>query len=61
MFPLTLAALVPILITLLVVGLVIYAVYWLLDTLALPGNIKQLAKVIIAIIALIYILQLFVR
>ncbi len=60
MFPLTLAALIPILVTLLIIGLVIYATYWLLDTLELPANIKQLAKVIIAIIALIYVLQLFV-
>ena len=60
MFPTTLQGVIPLLVQCLIFGLVVYAVYFVIDLLTLPANIKQIAKVIVAVVALIFLLQLFV-
>lgn len=49
-------ALVSFLLLLLVAGVVVWAIKWFLDMLTLPENIKTLVLVIIAIIALVWLL-----
>ena len=38
-------------------GLIVYAVFWFIDTLTLPANFKTVIKVIISIIALVFLLR----
>ena len=46
------------LISLLVLALVVVIVFYVIDLLGLPGKIVQIAKLIIGLIVLIYILRL---
>lgn len=47
------------LINLLIVGLVIWAINWFIDTvITLPPNVKMIAKIILGIVALIWLLRL---
>lgn len=52
--------LVSFLLTLLVLGIVIWGVFWFIDNvLTLPGNINQIVKVIISVIALVWLVSRF--
>ena len=47
------------LVTLLVIGLIIYVVNLVIGMLSLPPVVKTIALIIIGVIALLYILQIF--
>jgi hypothetical protein len=51
--------LVQLVIYLLLGGLVIYLVYWVLGMLTLPQPVKQIILVVVAIIALLWLLRTF--
>lgn len=52
-------SLIMLVIYILVIGLVVYALNWLLAQLALPQPVKTIILVIVAIIVLLWILQQF--
>ncbi len=43
---------------LLLAGLIVYAIYWFLGILNLPGQIKNIVMIIIGVIALLWLLKL---
>lgn len=47
------------LVTLLLGGLVIAVVYWILGMLTLPQNVKNIIMVVVAVLALIWLLTTF--
>ncbi len=52
--------LISLLISLLILGLVIWAIFYFIDNvLTLPGNVNQILKIVISIIALIYLVSRF--
>ena len=51
--------LIPLLVQLLIGGLIVYAIYWFVDLLKIPSPFNTMVKVIIAIIALIWLLRIF--
>lgn len=50
---------VDLIISLLLGGLVIYVVYWIIGMLAIPQQIKTVILVIIAVLALVWLLRSF--
>lgn len=53
--------LISLLVTLVVVGLIIYLLFWFIDNvLSLPQNMNQVVKVVISVIALIWLLTRFI-
>lgn len=44
-------------IALLILALVVIVAFYVIDLLGLPGNINKIAKLIIGLVALVYILQ----
>jgi len=55
---LSLEGLVPILIQLVVVGLVLYLLFWFIGYVGLPDPFAKIAKAIIALVGVIYLIQL---
>lgn len=52
--------LISLLITLVVIGIIIWAIFWFIDSvLTLPANINQIIKVVISLIALIWLISRF--
>ncbi len=45
------------LVTILVIFLVAYGAFWLIDMIGLPHPMNMIAKAIVAIVALVYLLQ----
>lgn len=59
MFPLTLTAIVTFIIALVLIGCVVWAIYWFLDAvLHLPAPLNMIAKVIVGLIAFVMLLNL---
>lgn len=55
---LTLAGLIPLLITLIVICIVLYGVKLVLDMIALPPPVKQLVWLVVAVVVLILLLNM---
>ena len=55
---LSVGGLVPLLIELVVVGLVVYLLWWLIGYIGLPAPFDKVARVIVALVAVIWLINL---
>ncbi len=55
---LSIGGLVPLLINLIVVGLIIYLLWWLIGYIGLPAPFDRVARVIVAVVAVIFLINL---
>lgn len=54
----SMSGLVPLLIELVIVGLVVYLLWWLIGYIGLPAPFDKVARVIVAVIAVVYLINM---
>lgn len=54
----SMGGLVPLLIELVIVGLVVYLLWWLIGYIGLPAPFDKVARVIVAVIAVVYLINM---